>query len=117
MGVANWQKATCAFVNKVTSVGALSGNVKSVAMMDLPIKPTIESTEVAPNEADRKVRVANVKQRENEMTDNVVWSIGFKEVAWYTVDASLLDGDPRTVEYIDTTPDKGINVLFEPGKL
>jgi hypothetical protein len=51
------------------------------------------------------------------MTNDVVWSFGFDEVAGYTVDRDLLDGDPRKIEYVDVTPEKGDNPLFKPGRL
>ncbi|XYK80246.1 MAG: imm11 family protein [Labrenzia sp.] len=51
------------------------------------------------------------------MTNDVVWSFGFDEPSGYGIDRRILDGDPRKIEYIDTTPEKGDNPLFEPGRL
>ncbi|WP_298985753.1 DUF1629 domain-containing protein [uncultured Roseibium sp.] len=47
---------------------------------------------------------------------SVVWSFGFDEVAGYIVDREILDGNPEKIEYEDTTPDKGVNPLFKPGR-
>lgn len=49
------------------------------------------------------------------MSEDIVWSFGFDELAGYIVDRDILDGDPEKIEYEDTTPDKGVNPLFKPG--
>ncbi|WP_422375638.1 imm11 family protein [Roseibium sp.] len=46
-----------------------------------------------------------------------VWSIGFDEVAGYTIDRDYLDGDVDKIEYVDTTPDHGSNPSFKPGRM
>lgn len=50
------------------------------------------------------------------MSKDVVWSFGFDELAGYIVDRDILNGDPENIEYEDTTPDKGVNPLFKPGR-
>lgn len=51
------------------------------------------------------------------MTDQLVWSFGFREEAGFIIDRIHLDGDPRKIGYVDTTRDEGRNALFEQGRL
>ncbi|WP_420414516.1 imm11 family protein [Roseibium sp.] len=51
------------------------------------------------------------------MTNDVVWSFGFKEVAGFIVERHILDGDSSKIQYVDTTPEKGHNPQFKPGRL
>jgi hypothetical protein len=79
-----------------------SGRFRAECLVDLP-----ESAKVA-RTRDRK---------DSTMAKNTVWSIGFKEETGYHVNREPLDGDPRQIEYVDTTLDKGTNPTFEPGRL
>ncbi|QDG76858.1 DUF1629 domain-containing protein [Labrenzia sp. PHM005] len=62
-------------------------------------------------------QAGEIQHEDKTVTNDVVWSFGFDEPAGFIVDRDLLDGNPRKIEYIDTTPEKGDNPLFEPGDL
>ncbi|WP_150526947.1 imm11 family protein, partial [Roseibium sediminis] len=51
------------------------------------------------------------------MTEGVIYGIGTRVEAPYTVSLKLLDGDVDKIEYVDTTVDKGHSPLFKPGQL
>ncbi|WP_305986462.1 imm11 family protein [Roseibium sp. MMSF_3544] len=51
------------------------------------------------------------------MSNDLVWAMGRKEEAGFLVEREFLDGDPRKIEYVDTTLDMGDNPLFEAGRM
>ncbi|WP_119396699.1 imm11 family protein [Pannonibacter phragmitetus] len=51
------------------------------------------------------------------MSEGVVYSFGFTDVAPHIIGAPPLDGDIDKIEYADTSLDPGLNPLFKPGRM
>jgi len=51
------------------------------------------------------------------MTEGVVYAFGFRAEAPHLIGSRLLDGNVSKIEYIDSTFDKGLSPLFEPGDM
>ncbi|WP_150523065.1 hypothetical protein [Roseibium sediminis] len=51
------------------------------------------------------------------MTEGAVYAFGFRAEAPHLIGSRLLDGNVSKIEYIDSTFDKGLSPLFEPGDM
>ncbi|EFO28943.1 asparagine - tRNA ligase [Roseibium sp. TrichSKD4] len=59
--------------------------------------------------AERLVSGQLDQREEMKMSEDVVYTFGFRDEAPHIIDSTIMDGDVDKIEYVDTTRDKGLN--------